>query len=469
MSAEDRARLAEELSESLDQEPESEVEAAWDRKIERRVAEVESGTVQLISADEVHAEAQPSDPPVRVVRYHPDARAEFLHEVEYYSRLSIRLSERFDKAVLAAEARAAEEPELWPKYKLNTRRVVDRKFKFSLVYFFNESEVAVVAVAPFRRTAGLLEGCGSATANPSLEPTRSGKVHWPPIAQYRCCSRRPVALASTVGSAQTLGLRGVEPMTIPTEVTNLISGSGNNFHAKVARWLNARGWHIVVSPYYMDQSQNKAREIDLVAERFWPITDSFGRKVDEVAVRLFVECKFVPNHTVFWFTEKTTYSARQLVYSAGIFPENNSYTEKHHYLSSSPKVAKLFATSGSRPPDADPIYKALNQCLNALVSMRGQPVAQEPLRRRPPKVVLEYPVVICSSFESFFGVDFYAEGSPMQLTDNFQLEVRYAYWDASGSRRDEYFLLDFVDFQRLDSFEGLIAEDAQIAAFLNGD
>ena len=58
LSAEDRARLAEELLESLDQEPASEVEAAWDREIERRVAEVESGTVKLVSAEDVHAEAR---------------------------------------------------------------------------------------------------------------------------------------------------------------------------------------------------------------------------------------------------------------------------------------------------------------------------------------------------------------------------------------------------------------------------
>jgi putative addiction module component (TIGR02574 family) len=58
LSAEDRARLAEELLESLDQEPESEVEAAWDREIERRVAEVGAGTAKLISAEEVHAEAR---------------------------------------------------------------------------------------------------------------------------------------------------------------------------------------------------------------------------------------------------------------------------------------------------------------------------------------------------------------------------------------------------------------------------
>ena len=58
LSAEDRARLAEELLDSLDQEPESEVDRAWDREIERRVADLESGTVKLISADEVHAEAR---------------------------------------------------------------------------------------------------------------------------------------------------------------------------------------------------------------------------------------------------------------------------------------------------------------------------------------------------------------------------------------------------------------------------
>ena len=55
---EDRARLAEELLESLELEPDLEVEAAWDREIERRVAEVEAGTAKLIAAEDVHAEAR---------------------------------------------------------------------------------------------------------------------------------------------------------------------------------------------------------------------------------------------------------------------------------------------------------------------------------------------------------------------------------------------------------------------------
>ena len=58
MSAEDRARLVEELLDSLQGVSDTEAENAWDREIERRVAEIESGAVKLISAEEVHAEAR---------------------------------------------------------------------------------------------------------------------------------------------------------------------------------------------------------------------------------------------------------------------------------------------------------------------------------------------------------------------------------------------------------------------------
>ena len=58
LSAEDRTRLVEELLDSLQGESDTEAENAWDREIERRVAEIESGAVKLISAEEVHAEAR---------------------------------------------------------------------------------------------------------------------------------------------------------------------------------------------------------------------------------------------------------------------------------------------------------------------------------------------------------------------------------------------------------------------------
>jgi hypothetical protein len=41
-------------------------------------------------------------------------------------------------------------------------------------------------------------------------------------------------------------------MAAPNKVSELIKNSGNNFHAKVARWLSDNGWYVVVSLYYMD-------------------------------------------------------------------------------------------------------------------------------------------------------------------------------------------------------------------------
>lgn len=88
---------------------------------------------------------------MRAVRYHPAARDEFLCQVVYYAGVSTRLAERYDKAVHKAEVQAAESPELWPPYKFKTRRIIDRTFKFSLVYLHNENEIYVVAVASTRR------------------------------------------------------------------------------------------------------------------------------------------------------------------------------------------------------------------------------------------------------------------------------------------------------------------------------
>lgn len=58
LTPEERARLAENLLSSIEEGPQSEVEAAWDREIQHRVAEIRSGRATLIPAEDVHAEAR---------------------------------------------------------------------------------------------------------------------------------------------------------------------------------------------------------------------------------------------------------------------------------------------------------------------------------------------------------------------------------------------------------------------------
>ena len=52
----DRATLAGAMIESLDPAPSSAVAAAWAREIERRVREVDSGSVELLDWQDVRAE-----------------------------------------------------------------------------------------------------------------------------------------------------------------------------------------------------------------------------------------------------------------------------------------------------------------------------------------------------------------------------------------------------------------------------
>jgi len=259
-------------------------------------------------------------------------------------------------------------------------------------------------------------------------------------------------------------------MSVPADVLKLVSESGNNFHAKVARWFQAEGWHVAVSPYYMDQTQNKAREIDLVAEKAWPFRNGWDQVIGDVAVRLFVECKFIPSHSVFWFADKDMDAAEKLVCSSGGFRADNTYTKKHHYLAQSPQVAKLFTASVGRGTDNDPYYKALNQVLNAMIAMRGSQVSIPALRKRNRGRIelLEFPVVVCSSFQQIYQVDFFADSAPKRVIDNFQLQIEYAYLDRKGAHRNEHLLLDFVEFDQLKAFAAAIEEDANVAAFLAG-
>ena len=53
LSERDRATLAGLLIESLESEPDPEVEAAWAAEIERRVAELDAGAVKTIPWEEV--------------------------------------------------------------------------------------------------------------------------------------------------------------------------------------------------------------------------------------------------------------------------------------------------------------------------------------------------------------------------------------------------------------------------------
>lgn len=233
------------------------------------------------------------------------------------------------------------------------------------------------------------------------------------------------------------------------KIQEIIEASGNNFHSNVINFLRERKWNVLISPYYTDNASDKAREIDIIAEKAFGVNDIFGRTKGWLNVRFIIECKYINTETVFWFDSKDKKRAEERVIMDTPLSKDNSYTQKHHYMQDA-RVAKLFSSEKSKDLSNEPIYKAINQNLNALIYFRHEAPIQQQNHRILSTVC--YPIIILNDFKKIFCVNI-GESSYSGITDNFfQLEINYAYLDSNKQNMNEYFLIDVVDFSHLDAF-----------------
>lgn len=246
----------------------------------------------------------------------------------------------------------------------------------------------------------------------------------------------------------------------------LITNSGNNFHCKVIDYFRSNGWSVSISPYYLDGSTNRPREIDIIAEKAWPCKSAFNPSVaGNVTVKLFIECKYIPKINVLWFDKIDESST--LSWLSEYLPGNHHdvWHKKHHYLAGTKDVAKLFAGENGRNVENEPIYKAINQSLNSVVNLRDSktivPSGTNGYSSNP-IFTLEMPVVVCNSFEKMYRTEVQGEADPESIDDNFQLEINYAYVDSRKENKSEYFLIDFINFAKLDEYLEKIELDANL-------
>jgi plasmid stabilization system protein ParE len=91
---------------------------------------------------------------VKQVKFHNTARLELLDALTYYCAISPILAKRLALAVEEAIELVRAFPDVGIPYLQQTRRVFPKRFPFSIVYVEAESEILVIAVAPFRRKPG---------------------------------------------------------------------------------------------------------------------------------------------------------------------------------------------------------------------------------------------------------------------------------------------------------------------------
>lgn len=245
--------------------------------------------------------------------------------------------------------------------------------------------------------------------------------------------------------------------------------SGNSFQCRVANYFRGHNWTVLLSPYFVDALSDKTRESDLIVEKSFPVRQYWVGGSRSVRLRLFVECKYAAKNAgvVFWTDAMDLTAARNWVSSRPPFNPDGRHQREHHYFQSNDPVAKLFASEKQKGDDGDPIYKALNQCINGFIHNQTRPSMISTTKLSEEVTRVDYPVIVFSSFDQFYSTDVANQVDPTPIQRNFLAEVNYAYVNPRGAAVRDYFLVDMVDFNKIESFvESLVTEMAAATCLL---
>jgi toxin ParE1/3/4 len=88
------------------------------------------------------------------VSFHPDAMEEYIASYAWYYERGSHLAQAFESEIERALRLVSDSPERWPVYKGRYRRILVRRFPFSVVYTRNERGILVIAVAHGHRRPG---------------------------------------------------------------------------------------------------------------------------------------------------------------------------------------------------------------------------------------------------------------------------------------------------------------------------
>jgi len=90
-------------------------------------------------------------------RFVEAARQEFLGQISYYNAGNPRAAIQFRQAVEAAVSRAASFPNAGSPMRYQARRVLVRRFPFSIMYRLEGDEIVIYALAHHAREPGYWE------------------------------------------------------------------------------------------------------------------------------------------------------------------------------------------------------------------------------------------------------------------------------------------------------------------------
>ena len=246
------------------------------------------------------------------------------------------------------------------------------------------------------------------------------------------------------------------------KIQAIINNSGNNLHSQVIQFLRKDGWTVVISPYYCDNQTNKAREIDIIAEKKQDFTKTRQNKSGTLNIKLYIECKYFKDELMFWFDEKDTELAEKMVFETTCIPEDIQnipiHDRKYHYFSPN-KVAKLFSSHPQKASENEDFFRAIHQTLNGMIYHKEQGSIITTTKKRELQYFANYPIILCNKFDKLYKTDIGEEKYCKIEASDFELEINYSYiGNSQGRVFNKYFLIDVVDFTKFEQYLKKIRE-----------
>ena len=89
-----------------------------------------------------------------LVKFHPQAEAEFIAAAKYYESQQKNLGVRFISSVEAGVARITSNPHLFPVIGQDVRQCLTRTFPFGIVFRDTKEQIEIIAIMHLKREPG---------------------------------------------------------------------------------------------------------------------------------------------------------------------------------------------------------------------------------------------------------------------------------------------------------------------------
>jgi len=242
------------------------------------------------------------------------------------------------------------------------------------------------------------------------------------------------------------------------ELKEIIKRSGNNLHIDTVNLLETMGWDVDLSSYYYDDTANKPREIDIIAQRNEQVFDFPPEKVlDEFKLFLFIECKYFKNELAFRMRRNHEQESKEAMIIEGIksvdgwdkeyLLEDEGLFREHHYLKER-FIGKLYDSKEQKV-----IFNAITQPIKSLTFFKERRVEKG----------LYYPLVVYSGIDGIYAIKREnANLDQLEPKKDLIFGLDYSYKSVVDHKlKTHQFFIDFIHQDKLGDFiEEIIWKEA---------